>query len=209
MGHTPIRVLLVDDQTLVREGLASLLSASDEFEVIGQAADGHEALRLFTEHAPDVSVVDLRMTPMDGVELTQHMRGVRPDARIMLLTTYDTDDEIYRGLSAGAFGYVLKDVDSLALMAAIRAVHAGKKSISPEVARKLADNVASAHLTARQQGVLECLAQGKSNLEIAKTLFISEGTVKAHVKAILYKLGARDRTQAITIAFKRGMVKAL
>ena len=209
MERTPIRVLLVDDHVVVREGLAALLTSTPEFDVVGQAGNGIDGLALFTTLKPDVSVVDVRMVPMDGVALTIAMRDAQPEARVMLLTTYDTDNEVYRGLSAGASGYVMKDVDSVALMDAIRTVHSGRKAIAPAIAAKLADSVASAHLTARQQGVLECLAEGKSNLEIAATLFISEGTVKAHVKAILSKLGARDRTQAITVAFKRGLVRAL
>jgi two-component system NarL family response regulator len=146
---------------------------------------------------------------MDGVELTKAMREVNTNARVILLTTYDTDEEIFRGLRAGASSYLLKDVDSTKLADTIRAVHAGRKEIPPEIAAKLADHVASETLTPRQEEVLRGVAEGKSNLEIAKALFVSEGTVKAHVKAILQKLGARDRTQAITIAIKRGLVRPL
>ena len=146
---------------------------------------------------------------MDGVEITEAMRQLNPAARVILLTTYDTDEEVFRGLRAGAASYLLKDVDSARLIDTIRAVHAGRKAISPEIAAKLAEHVASDALTARQQEVLNCLAQGMSNIEIGRTLFISEGTVKAHVKAILQKLDARDRTQAITIAIKRGLVRTL
>lgn len=209
MTDVPIRLLLVDDHTIMREGLASVLTANGGFEVVGQAGDGETALRLFSELSPDVAIVDLRMTPMDGVDVTKAMRELNPQARIIVLTTYDTDEEVFRGLRAGAASYLLKDVDSAELMEAIRTVHAGRKSISPEIAAKLADHVASDQLTARQQEVLNCLAEGKSNLEIAHTLYISEGTVKAHVKAILQKLDARDRTQAVTIAIKRGMVRSL
>jgi len=205
----PIRILLVDDHTILREGLASVLTSKGGFEVVGQAGDGATALRLFAELSPDVSIVDLRMTPMDGVDVTRAMREMNPQARVVVLTTYDTDEEVFRGLRAGAASYLLKDVDSTALIATIKTVHMGRKSISPEIAAKLADHVASDQLTTRQQEVLNCLAEGKSNLEIAHALFISEGTVKAHVKAILQKLGARDRTQAITIAIKRGMVRTL
>jgi two-component system NarL family response regulator len=137
------------------------------------------------------------------------MRDANPNARIILLTTYDTDEEVFRGLRAGASSYLLKDVDSARLADTIRAVHAGRKAISPEIAAKLADHVASETLTPRQEEVLRGIAEGKSNLEIANTLFVSEGTVKAHVKAILQKLGARDRTQAITIAIRRGLVRPL
>ena len=158
------------------------------------------ALDQFRSLTPDVAIVDLRMRPMDGVQLTHAMRESEPNARVILLTTYDTDEEIFRGLRAGASSYLLKDVDSARLAETIRAVHAGRKEIPPEIAAKLADHVASETLTPRQEEVLRGVAEGKSNLEIAKALFVSEGTVKAHVKAILQKLGARDRTQAITIA---------
>jgi two-component system NarL family response regulator len=204
-----IRILLVDDHTILREGLAAVLYAVDGFEVVGQAADGRAALDAYRELSPDVAIVDLRMTPMDGVTLTQALRDENPNARVILLTTYDTDEEIFRGLRAGASSYLLKDVDSGRLADAIRAVHAGRKEIPPEIAAKLADHVASETLTPRQEEVLRGVAEGKSNLEIAKALFVSEGTVKAHVKAILQKLGARDRTQAITIAIKRGLVRPL
>lgn len=204
-----IRVLLVDDHTIMREGLAAVLTSDKGVDVVGQAGDGESALQLFRELSPDISIVDLRMSPMDGVEITLAMKNENPNARVVLLTTYDTDEEVFRGLRAGASSYLLKDVDSNTLVDTIRTVHAGRKAISPEIAAKLADHVASDVLTPRQEEVLHCVAQGKSNLEIASTLNISEGTVKAHVKAILQKLDARDRTQAITIAIKRGLVRTL
>lgn len=209
MMNSQIRVLLVDDHTIVREGLAAVLSQSGEMEIVGQAADGERALALFREQRPDVSVVDLRMRPMDGVQITEAMRRENPAARVILLTTYDTDEEIFRGLRAGAVSYLLKDVDSVRLIETIREVHAGRKSISPDIAAKLADHVASDALTPRQMDVLQRLAEGKSNMEISGTLFISEGTVKAHVKAILQKLGARDRTQAVTVGIKRGLIRPM
>jgi two-component system NarL family response regulator len=204
-----IRILLVDDHTILREGLAAVLNAVEGFEVVGQCGDGRAALDAFRDLAPDVAIVDLRMKPMDGVEVTRAMREVNANARVILLTTYDTDEEIFRGLRAGASSYLLKDVDSSRLADTIRAVHMGRKEIPPEIAAKLADHVASETLTPRQEEVLRGVAEGKSNLEIAKSLFVSEGTVKAHVKAILQKLGARDRTQAITIAIRRGLVRPL
>jgi two-component system, NarL family, response regulator len=209
MGTDGIRILLVDDHTILREGLAAVLNAVEGFEVVGQCGDGRAALDAFKDLAPDVAIVDLRMRPMDGVELTKAMREQNANARVILLTTYDTDEEIFRGLRAGASSYLLKDVDSHRLADTIRAVHAGRKEIPPEIAAKLADHVASETLTPRQEEVLRGVAEGKSNLEIAKALFVSEGTVKAHVKAILQKLGARDRTQAITIAIRRGLVRPL
>ena len=209
MTSPPIRILLVDDHGIMREGLAAVLSRDEGLDVVGQAGTGESAMQQFRELAPDVCIVDLRMTPMDGVEITEAMRQLNPAARVILLTTYDTDEEVFRGLRAGAASYLLKDVDSARLIDTIRAVHAGRKAISPEIAAKLAEHVASDALTARQQEVLNCLAQGMSNIEIGRTLFISDGTVKAHVKAILQKLDARDRTQAITIAIKRGLVRTL
>jgi two-component system NarL family response regulator len=205
----PIRVLLVDDHTVMREGVAAVLEQHPGLNVVGQAGDGEAALELFRTLRPDVSVVDLRMTPMDGVTLTRAMREEQPDAKVVLLTTYDTDEEIFRGLRAGAASYLLKDVDSETLVSTIREVDAGRKAISADIAAKLADHVAADALTPRQEEVLHCLAKGMANLEIAGALFISEGTVKAHVKAILAKLGARDRTQAVTIGIKRGIVRTL
>lgn len=202
----PIRILLVDDHTVMRQGLAALLRSIEGFDVVAEAGDGATALRLFHEHTPDVAIVDLRMSPMDGVAVTEAIRAHDANARVILLTTYDTDEEVFRGLRAGAVSYLLKDVDSTKLQETIRGVHAGRKLIPANIAAKLADHVASESLTPRQQEVLDCLAGGLSNMEIAGHLNISEGTVKAHVKAILLKLSARDRTQAIAIAFKRGLV---
>ncbi|MCC6927620.1 MAG: response regulator transcription factor [Gemmatimonadaceae bacterium] len=207
MTDTEIRVLLVDDHTVMREGLAAVLSARG-LTIVGQAGDGATALALFDEVRPDVSVVDLRMSPMDGAQLTQAMRERDPNARVILLTTYDTDEEVFRGLRAGAASYLLKHVDASTLVETIRIVQSGRRSIAPAIAAKLAEHVASDALTPRQAEVLRCLAEGKSNLEIGNTLFISGGTVKAHVKAILEKLDARDRTQAIAIAMKRGLVRS-
>jgi two-component system NarL family response regulator len=203
-----IRVLLVDDHGIMREGLAALLERDGRATVVGQAGNGEEALRLFQDLTPDVSVVDLRMVPMDGAELTAKMRELDPGARVVMLTTYDTDEEVYRGLRSGAASYLLKDVHFDKLVDTICEVFAGRKSISPEIAAKLAEHVAQDALTARQLEVLKCLSKGMSNHEIGSTLFISEGTVKAHVKAILRKLDARDRTQAISIAMKRGLVRS-
>ena len=201
-----IRVMLVDDHQLVLDGLAALLSLSDEISVVGTAHDGLGALELFERHSPDVSVVDLRMRPMDGVELTTRIRSRVPDARIILLTTYDTDEEIFRGFRAGIATYLLKDIDSAHLIDVIRAVHAGQRMIEPSIALKLAEHIAADGLTPRQQEVLRLVADGKSNQEIADAIFVSEGTVKAHMRVILRKLGARDRAQAISVALKRGLV---
>jgi two-component system NarL family response regulator len=208
MTESSIRVLLVDDHAIMREGLAAVLR-SQGIEVVGQAGDGATALSLFDTVQPDVCIVDLRMSPMDGAELTEALRERDPEARVILLTTYDTDEEVFRGLRAGAASYLLKDVDSAELVSTIRMVRGGKRVIAPAIAAKLAEHVASDVLTPRQTEVLRCLSEGKSNQEVAETLFISEGTVKAHVKAILAKLDARDRTQALMIAFRRGLLRVV
>jgi len=205
---TRIRVMLVDDHRIMLEGLAVLLGSAGDIEVVAQASDGATALALFETARPDVSIVDLRMRPMNGVELTEAMRRLVPDAKVILLTTYDTDAEIFLGFRAGIATYLLKDIDSVHLLASIRSVAAGERIIPPEIAVKLAEHIAADNLTPRQDEVLRHVAEGKSNLEIAETIFISEGTVKAHVRAILRKLGARDRTQAMMIAMKRGLVRS-
>ena len=205
---TRIRVMLVDDHRIMLEGLALLLASAGDMDVVAQATDGATALALFETVQPDVSIVDLRMRPMNGVELTEAMRRMVPDAKVILLTTYDTDAEIFRGFRAGIATYLLKDIDSAHLLASIRSVAAGERIIQPEIAVKLAEHVAAESLTPRQDEVLRLVAEGKSNLEIAETIFISEGTVKAHVRAILRKLGARDRTQAMMVAMKRGLVRS-
>ncbi len=204
----PVRVLLVDDHSILREGLAALLGRDARIAVVAQASGGEEALALFAQHAPDVSLVDLRMSPMDGIELTKKLRELDPTSRVILLTTYDTDDEIFRGLRAGAASYLLKDVPFDSLVHTIWEVFSGRHCISPAIAAKLAQHVGQEELTARQLDVLRCLAKGMSNVEIGTSLYISEGTVKAHVKAILRKLAVRDRTQAVSIAMKRGLVRS-
>jgi two-component system, NarL family, response regulator len=205
----PIRVMLVDDHQIMLEGLTMLLSDGGDIEVVAQALNGEQAMAQFDAALPDVCIVDLRMRPIDGVQLTEMIRKRSPHAKVILLTTYDTDDEIFRGFRAGIATYLLKDIDSEGLRSAIRGVHAGRRIIEPKIALKLAEHVAADALTPRQDEVLRLVAQGKSNLEIAESIFISEGTVKAHVRAILRKLGARDRTQAITVAIKRGLVRTL
>lgn len=209
MSATTIRILLVDDHAILREGLAALLNGVDGMQVIGQAGDGATAIDLYRELLPDVVICDLRMVPMDGTEVTSTIRGEFPNARVILLTTYDTDEEVFRGLRAGASSYLLKDVEPAQLVDTVRAVYTGRKAIDPAIAAKLAEHVANDALTARQLEVLKSLAEGRSNIEIANTLYISEGTVKAHIKAILQKLGARDRTQAVTIGIKRGLIREL
>jgi two-component system NarL family response regulator len=203
----PIRVLIVDDHELVREGLAELLSRHPSIAIVGKAENGMRATELYAELRPDVTLVDLRMTPMDGIETIEALCEDDPRARIILLTTYDTDEDIYRGLKAGAASYLLKDVGFDELVGTIQAVHAGERRIPAHIAAKLAEHMAQPELTPRQLDTLRLVVAGLSNQEIAERLFITEGTVKAHVKAILSKFGARDRAQAASIALKRGLVR--
>jgi two-component system, NarL family, response regulator len=203
----PIRVLLVDDHAIMREGLAAVLEASEGFSVVGQAGDGRTAVRLFDELRPDVAIVDLRMHPIDGVDTTIAIRARDADAHVMLLTASDTDEDVSRAMRAGATGYLLKDVDIPTLLDAIRAVHAGRRVLAPGLGMRLAEHLATSPLTPRQQQALDLLATGNSNAEIASALGVCEGTAKTHVKAILAKLHARDRTQALSIALRRGLVR--
>jgi two-component system, NarL family, response regulator len=202
------RVLIVDDHELVRQGLAELLSRHPRIDVVGSAGGGMQALELYTERQPDVTLVDLRMSPMDGVETITALRELDPSARTILLTTYDTEEDIYRGLKAGAASYLLKEVGLNDLVDTILAVHAGEKRIPARIAAKLAEHMAKPALTPRQLDTLRLVVAGRSNQEIAERLNITEGTVKAHVKAILSKFGARDRAHAAAIALKRGIVRA-
>jgi DNA-binding NarL/FixJ family response regulator len=201
------RVLIVDDHELVRQGLAELLGRNPRIDVVGSAESGMRALELYGQARPDVSLVDMRMSPMDGVETIVALRQLDADARIILLTTYDTEEDIYRGLKAGAASYLLKDVGLGELVDTIVAVHSGEKRIPGRIAAKLAEHMAKPSLTPRQLDTLQLVVAGRSNQEIASHLHITEGTVKAHVKAILAKFGARDRAHAASIALKRGIVR--
>ncbi len=205
---SPVRVMLVDDQQIILDGLSALMSVRPEITVVGTAHDGERALQMFDQTAPDVCLVDLRMRPMDGVEFTSRLRARVHDAKVILLTTYDTDEEIFRGFRAGIATYLLKDIDIARLVDVICAVHAGHRIIDPHIAVRLAEHATSDALTGRQAEVLQLVADGKSNQEIAGLIFISEGTVKAHMRSILRKLGARDRAQAIGVALKRGLIRA-
>lgn len=203
---TSIRVLIVDDHTIVRQGLATIINRDPEVTVIAQAQDGQQAIDLFREHQPDVTLMDLRMPQMDGVEAISAICAEFKRARIIVLTTYDADEDIYRGLRAGAQGYLLKDTGADELLNAIRTVHSGRKYISPEVGLKLAERMSNPELSEREFEVLGLMAQGMNNLGIATALSIGESTVKTHVNRILSKLGVSDRTQAVIVAAKRGLV---
>jgi DNA-binding NarL/FixJ family response regulator len=201
-----IRILVIDDHTVVREGLVAILEQEEDLTVVGEASNGREAVDTFQAIRPDLALMDLRMPVMDGVEAITEIRESSPNARIIILTTYDGDEDIYRGLQAGAQGYLLKDADRRDLVYAIRTVHAGRTHIAPEVAMKMALRVSRRDLTTREHEVLELLAAGKSNSEIAAALFIGEATVKTHVNNILVKLEVSDRTQAVTTALRRGLI---
>ena len=203
---TLIRVLIVDDHAIVRQGLATIINRDPEVTVIAQANDGRQAISLFREHQPDVTLMDLRMPQMDGVEAISAICAEFKQAQIIVLTTYDADEDIYRGLQAGAQGYLLKDTGADELLNAIRTVHSGRKYISPEVGAKLVERMSNPELSEREFEVLHLMAQGMNNLNIATALSIGESTVKTHVNRILSKLGVSDRTQAVIVAVKRGIV---
>jgi DNA-binding NarL/FixJ family response regulator len=201
-----IRVLVADDHPVVAQGLVALLECEADITVVGQAYDGCQAVEQFHQHQPDVTLMDLRMPQMDGVAAITAICTLVDDARIIVLTTYDSDEDIYRGLRAGAKGYLLKDAEPDELLVAIRTVHSGKKYIPPDIGAKLAERVSSPQLSARELEVLRLMVSGKSTQEISAALSIAESTVKFHVNNILSKLGVSDRTQAIVAALKRGIV---
>jgi two-component system NarL family response regulator len=201
-----IRCLVADDHALVRAGVVGTLDLYDEICVVAQARNGREAVELYREHRPDITLMDLNMPEMGGVEAVHTIRGEFPDARIIILTTYDGDEDIFRGLSAGARAYLLKEGSVDQLIDTIRAVHQGQVRIPEEVAAKLATRMMTTELTAREKEVLHLIVAGNSNQEIGSALFITEATVKAHVNRILDKLDVSDRTQAVTAALRRGLV---
>jgi two-component system, NarL family, response regulator len=201
-----IRVLIADDHTIVRQGLAALLEQEPDLTVVAQANNGQEALIMFRQHQPDVTLMDLRMPQMDGVAAITALCSEFDTARIVVLTTYDGDEDIYRGLRAGARGYLLKDAEPDELFAAIRTVFTGKKYIPIAVGVKLADRLSGPCLSDRESEVIRLIVAGKSNHEISQVLHISESTVKFHINNILSKMGVGDRTQAAITALKRGIV---
>ena len=200
-----IRLLIADDHPVVRDGLAGVIEEQDDMAVVGQAGTGPEALALYREHCPDVTLIDLRMPGMSGVETITAIRRQFPATRAIILTTYDTDEDIYRGLQAGAKAYLLKDIGRQVLLETIRAVHAGQTPVSSEVGAKLAGRLGYEQLSDREMEVLRLMVRGLCNQEIAGALFIAESTVKFHVNHILSKLNAGDRTQAVITALKRGL----
>jgi DNA-binding NarL/FixJ family response regulator len=206
MTGESIRVLVVEDHHVVRQGLVSLLNVVDGIEVVGEAADGIEAIAQFRAHLPDITLIDLRMPRMGGVEAIQRIRSDAPQASFIVLTTYDGDEDIHRALQAGARAYLLKGMTTVEMIEAIRSVHAGNSHIPPAIAQKLAERVGRRELSPREVDVLEQIVHGKSNREAASELEISVTTVKTHVNSLLGKLCVTDRTQAATAAIQRGFV---
>jgi DNA-binding NarL/FixJ family response regulator len=215
----PIRVLLVDDDALMRAGLASILSSDDAVEVVGEAPDGRVAVERVTVLRPDVVLMDVRMPEVDGISATREVVAVAPDTRVVILTTFEDDEYIFGALTAGASGFLLKRTTPESLIEAIKAVAAGDSLLSPSVTRRVIDRMAALpsgeavldrrldELTARERDVLEQIARGLSNAEIAHVLVIEESTVKTHVKRILMKLGLRDRVQAVIFAYESGVTR--
>ncbi len=202
-----MRVLIADDHETVLEGLVAIINRQDDMLVVAEASNGSEAVALWQQMQPDITLLDLRMPVMDGVEAIEAIHRIDAAARVIVLTTFDTDNEIFRALKAGARGYLLKDIRRADLIDCIRRVHNGETCVPPQLAAKLASNISKPALTDREQQVLAMLASGKSNKEIGSRLYISETTVKSHLRNIFTKLNVLSRTEAITAATRRGLVQ--
>ncbi|HEY4045623.1 MAG TPA: response regulator transcription factor [Acidobacteriaceae bacterium] len=202
-----IRVLTVDDHPLLREGIAMVIKSQPDMELLAEGSNGKEALELFRRLRPDITLMDLRLPDMSGIDALASIRTEFPEARIIILTTFEGDVEVRRALKAGAYSYLLKSMPPKDLIETIRQVHAGKKRIPPDVANRLAEYLGDEALSAREIEVLKHVAGGNSNREIAKLLFISEETVKIHIKHVMEKLNANDRTEAVAIAVRRGIMQ--
>jgi DNA-binding NarL/FixJ family response regulator len=206
-SHNPIRILLADDHPLLRDGVSGLIADQPDMKLVAEASNGREAIDQFRKYHPDITLLDLQMPEINGIDAILAMRSDYPDARIIVLTTYTGDAQVLRSLKAGAQAYLLKSALRRELLEAIRAVHAGHRRIPPEVATQLAEHAADEQLTSREIEVLRLIAGGNANKLVASELSITEETVKGHVKNILSKLGANDRTHAVTIAIKRGIIE--
>jgi len=202
-----IRVFSVDDHPLLREGIVAVINGQPDMHVVAQASDGREAISYFCEHKPDVTLMDLRLPDMSGIDAMIAVRGQFPEARVIMLTTFDCDAEIQRALAAGARSYILKSMPPREMAETMRQVHAGKKCLPAEVATRLAEHLSDEPLSERETEVLQRVMLGNRNRDIAQHLLISVETVKSHIKHIMEKLGASDRTQAFTIAVRRGMIQ--
>ncbi|HEY7216404.1 MAG TPA: response regulator transcription factor [Thermoanaerobaculia bacterium] len=207
MNGLPLRVLIVDDHLVVREGLRAILGRQPDMEVVAEANDGEEAIALFDRHRPDLTLMDLRLPKKGGVEATAEIRRRYPQARIVVLTVFDGDEDIYRALQAGARSYLLKSASHTELLSTLRAVAAGGRPLPAAVAERLAEHFEWSNLTSREIEVLRLIVAGKANKQIASRLGVTEGTVKTHVNSILAKLGAADRTEAAVQAIRRGLVR--
>ena len=204
---SPIRILVVDDHPIVRQGVAGLVGGQPDMSIVGQASNGREAIQQFRAHHPDVVVMDLQMPEMNGLDALMAIRDEVPEARIIMLTTYAGDAQVMRAIKAGAQGYLIKNALHRELLDTIRAVHAGKKALSAEASFEVAEHAVDDALTPAEIRVLQLIAKGNANKEVAEQLSISEETVKGQVRNILSKLGAKDRTQAATIGVKRGFIQ--
>ena len=205
-ANPKIRVILADDHPVVRDGLAAIVNQQADMQVVAEASDGEEAITLYEQHLPDVMVLDLRMPKRDGVSVVQNVLERHPKARLLIMTTFDGDEDIFRSLSQGAKGYILKDAPRTEILSAIRAVSQDRPYTSSQVAAKALQRMAKPSLTQRELSVLQEIAQGRSNKDIARRLSITEGTAKTHVKSILTKLDAISRTEAVAVAHKRGLI---
>jgi DNA-binding NarL/FixJ family response regulator len=206
-GAAPIRILAVDDHPVVRQGIAGMLALEADMNLVGQASNGREAIQQFRANRPDIPLMDLQMPEMNGLDALIAIRNEYPDARVIMLTTYTGDVQILRALKAGAWGYLLKSTLHRDLLHTIRSVYEGKKALSPEVSYEVAEHGTDEALTPREVDVLRLIAAGNSNKRVADKLSIGEASVKSHVENILSKLGANDRTHAVTIALKRGIIE--
>ena len=210
-----IKIIIADDHPVVREGLSAMLAREEDILVVAEAKDGHEAVKLASEHSPDIVLMDLRMPEMDGVEAIRHLKEQNPEIQVIILTTYDDDEDIFRGIEAGARAYLLKDAPREELFKAIRAVSRGESLIDPSITGRVLDRLTKLSqqvqtpeiLSDRELEVLTLIARGTSNKEIADTLTISESTVKTHIQSIFHKLEVNDRTEAVTEALKRGIIR--
>jgi two-component system NarL family response regulator len=203
-----IRVLIAEDHTVVRDGLVSIINQQADMRIVGEAGNGRQVVDLWRQHRPDVTLMDLRMPKMEGVDAIYAIRAIAPNARIIVLTTFDGDEDIYRGMRAGAKSYLLKDVQREELFRCIREVHAGRAFLPPAVAAKLAERLPAEELTPRELEVLRLLASGKPNKLIGADLAIAEVTVKSHVQSVFRKLNVLSRTEAIAVANRRGLLRA-